>query len=73
MEINFFKDSHPSYRSGQSESNRRPIDLQSIALPTELCPGVTVWFFDDFVKGQRHHSQNPEKKKPLLFTADQSH
>ncbi len=35
-------------RSGQSESNRRPIDLQSIALPTELCPvnllvGCAVW------------------------------
>ena len=27
--------------SGKSESNRRPIDLQSIALPTELCPATT--------------------------------
>ena len=26
--------------SGKSESNRRPIDLHSIALPTELSP---VW------------------------------
>ena len=31
--------------SGKSESNRRPIDLQSIALPTELSPGLLLAFF----------------------------
>ena len=30
-------------RSGQPDLNKWPIDLQSIALPTELCPGFTDW------------------------------
>ena len=32
-------------RSGQCELNTRPIDLQSIALPTELYPVVTDYIY----------------------------